>query len=105
MAETRRCGLCNINWPDLHAYDRCAKCDEPTSRLTDPDVLSASGAQSLRKEIEFDKFYAERGPREVYNSKDGSEADDMHLAIARAQVQHALELAWQLAAQYGIRIV
>jgi hypothetical protein len=56
---TRRCETCDLNWPNSWEFRTCFNCGK--------DIVSAHGtpmsegeAQSVRKHVAFERYYAER---------------------------------------------
>lgn len=87
--SAKRCTICAINWPDMVAYARCPKCDEPTRFNSSEEPLTPEQAQYKRKEIEFDKFYKERGPKPLTRQHQR----EVDVTIAKAEREHEV-LTW-----------
>ena len=91
----RRCGICNINWPDDYStYLKCPHCGEETARHTEETALTRTQAEYKKKELKFEEYYKERGERPYDPSQDGDrERVTRHFeAMARAQAQQEVLL-------------
>lgn len=92
----RRCGVCNVNWPDnFQTYPKCPRCGNPTARISEEIPLTAEEAEFKKKEFEFEDYYKERGEREYdpMTDKDKTRGRRHVEAIAKAE-QESATLLW-----------
>jgi hypothetical protein len=82
-----RCSTCSLDWPANHqGFTACQSCDGPTERINAVDGMTLDEAWPLARSFAFERFYEERGPREVYvDPNDGRDhprelADAIHRA-------------------------
>lgn len=91
----RRCGICNINWPDDYStYLKCPGCNSETRRNTDEQALTRTQAEYKKKELQFEEYYKDRGER-AYSPADDSDRQRgiRHAeAIAKAEAQQEVLL-------------
>lgn len=60
MAESRRCSICAVNWPnDPALYGKCAQCGGGTY-ISASEPLEAATALSMKNHIEFERFWEQR---------------------------------------------
>ncbi len=58
MARGRRCDLGCQSWPVTKEFNPCPVCGEPTETFSNLQPLPLREAQQLKREIEFEEFYA-----------------------------------------------
>jgi hypothetical protein len=57
---SRRCSQCGINWPNFLEHSTCAKCGGKTDLIGNQPPMSLAEASSLKRELEFARYYDER---------------------------------------------
>lgn len=85
LPHTWRCSRCAHDWPDHTDYRTCPQCGEKTSRCQ-ASPMSMEDAVRLKANLEFERFYEKRGPKEPY----GDVAERGLDAIATAEAINEL---------------
>jgi hypothetical protein len=59
----RRCDLGCESWPDADEFSKCLRCGGPTTRYSNLQPLSLAEARSIKRHVEFERFYEDRCKR------------------------------------------
>lgn len=79
------CSTCSLDWPANHqAFTACHSCDGATQRVNDTEGMTLDEAWPLARSFAFERFYEERGPREVYADDGRDHPGELADAIHRA---------------------
>lgn len=57
------CAACSLNWPSFLEYRTCPKCGRRTEEQAASKPMSLAAAASLKRELDFAKYYEEHDAR------------------------------------------